>query len=371
MQTDLAAPLAAADLPRETAGGRDISPFEFWSNWLFYPPIALQWLALGLRYGDLSLLTAANPAITAGGLSGEAKTETLDLVAGPAREFVAPYGVMHTAAATGPDDLATAEAAMAAAAITYPIVAKPNYGCNGTGVRLIRDAAALARYLAEFPRRAAVVLQEYVPWEGEAGVFYIREPGAAHGRITSITLKHALFVTGDGRSTLRELILADRRAARLSELYFRRFADRLDSVPAAGARERLVFVGNHCKGSVFRDATSEATPELLARVEAILGSMPEFHFGRLDVRYESVAALRRGEGFRIIEINGVGAEATHVWDPDFTLWQAWRVEFAHYRAAWRIAAANRARGFRSTGTLAMWRLFRRERRLMASYPLND
>jgi hypothetical protein len=369
MQSQLAAPFAASVRP--AARSRDISPFEFWPNWLFYPPILLQWLWLGLRHGDLSLLTAANPALTAGGLSGEAKTETLDQVSGAARDLVAPYAVINTAATIGPADLAAAEAAMGAAAISYPIVAKPNYGCNGTGVRLIEDAAALSRYLGDFPRATAVVLQTFVPWEGEAGVFYIREPGAVRGRISSITLKFPMHVTGDGRSTLRQLILADRRAAKLADEYFDRFRDRLDTVLPAGTHHRLVFVGNHCKGSIFRDATAEATPDLLARVEAILGSMPEFHFGRLDVRYESLAALRRGEGFRIIEINGVGSEATHVWDPDFSLWQAWRAEFAHYRAAWRIAAANRKRGFKSVGTRAMWRLWRRERRMMASYPLND
>ncbi len=48
--------------------GRILSPFEFWPDWIFYTPVVLQWIALGLRYGDFSLPSSANPAIAVGGL---------------------------------------------------------------------------------------------------------------------------------------------------------------------------------------------------------------------------------------------------------------------------------------------------------------
>ena len=203
---------------------------------------------------------------------------------------------------------------MAAAAIAYPVVAKPDIGCNGTGVRLLRGRDDLARYLAEFPRGERVMLQEFVADEGEAGIFYVRHPDEASGRITSITLKHAPVVIGDGRSTLRQLMLADPRAGRVPQLYLPRLARRLHEVPRQGERVRLVFVGNHCKGSIFEDGTHLATPALTQAFERIARAMPGFHFGRIDVRFASLPALLRGEGFRIIEINGAGSEATHIWD---------------------------------------------------------
>ena len=52
---------------------RPLSFFEFWPDWLFYGPVAAHWIALGIRYGDFSLPTAANPTMTAGGLCGESK----------------------------------------------------------------------------------------------------------------------------------------------------------------------------------------------------------------------------------------------------------------------------------------------------------
>ena len=89
------------------------------------------------------------------------------------------------------------------------------------------------------------------------------------------------------------------------------------------------------------------------------------------MRFGSVQALARGEGFRVIEINGVGSEATHVWDPATSLTEAWRAQFHHYGAAFRIAAANRAQGHNPTRLRALWRHWRKQKRLMAAYPMND
>ena len=99
--------------------------------------------------------------------------------------------------------------------------------------------------------------------------------------------------------------------------------------------------------------------------------MPDFHFGRIDIRFASTAALRLGTGFRVIEINGVGSEPTHIWDPGTKLLDAWRTQFFHYGSAFRIGAANRRRGFSSSGLRAMIRDWKNQKRLMAIYPMND
>ncbi|MDX2291413.1 MULTISPECIES: hypothetical protein, partial [Streptomyces] len=100
------------------------------------------------------------------------------------------------------------------------------------------------------------------------------------GRLTSLTLKYPPSVTGDGRRTVRELIARDRRHARLHGRYGARLAALCDTIPASGEMVPLVFTGNHCKGSVFRDGTSLITPALTEAVEAIARDIPDFHFGR-------------------------------------------------------------------------------------------
>ncbi|HQT75584.1 MAG TPA: D-alanine--D-alanine ligase [Rhodopila sp.] len=347
--------------------GNPLSFFEFWPGWMFYTPVVVQWVLLGLRYGDFSLPTAANPRITTGGLCGESKLSILCQIGPDAAEMVAPAcGVLAR-----PDGAESAEAAMTANGLRYPVVAKPDIGCNGTGVRLLRDRAGLQRYLQDFPANEVVVLQKYVSEPNEAGIFYIRHPDEASGRITSLTIKKPPVVVGDGRSTLRALIMADERASKVPHLYLDRLAERLDTVPAQGESVQLVFVGNHCKGSIFQDGTSLVTPALTAAVDRLAHAIPEFYFGRIDVRFASTAALRRGTGFQVIEINGTGSEPTHIWDSRTKLLDAWRSEFFHYAQAFRIGAANRRRGFAPSGLKAMYRDWKNQRRLMAIYPLND
>ena len=346
---------------------KPLSFFEFWPGWLFYTPVVIHWLMLGLRYGDFSLPTAANPRITTGGLCGESKLAILRQVGSAGQDLVAPACGVRA----GRGGAADADAAMSAHGLAYPVVAKPDIGCNGTGVRLLRDRAAMQRYMAEFPAGETVVLQHYVGAPSEAGIFYIRHPGEPSGRITSLTLKQPPVVVGDGRSRLRDLILADERAGLVPHLYFDRLTDQLDTVLEAGETFQLVFVGNHCKGSIFQDGRDLITPALAAAIDRLAHAIPEFHFGRIDVRFESIAELRRGTGFKVIEVNGVGSEATHVWDPGTGLLDAWRAQFFHYGQAFRIGAANRRRGFRPSGVRAMYRDWVNQRRLMAQYPLND
>ncbi len=346
---------------------RAISPFEFLPGWITYGPVIVQWVALGLIWGDFSLPTAANPAIPTGGLCGERKTATLDAVRGPARDWIPAY----TTAIAGPDQGQAAEAALAAAGIELPVVLKPDIGCNGTGVRLIRDRATLAAALAAFPAGTELVLQRFVPYPGEAGLFYIRHPGEERGRITSVTLKYPPIVIGDGRRNLRTLIEADPRHGKLKHLYFTRLGARLDEVPTTGQHVQLVFAGNHCKGSIFRNGAAEITPALTARIDAIARAIPDFHFGRFDLRYTNLAALRRGEDFRIIEINGVGAEATHIWDPATSLRELWGAQLYHFGTAFRIGREMRRRGAKTSGLWRMAADWFLQLRVMRSYPMND
>ncbi len=353
-----------ASPPAEVAA---ISPLEFLPGWIVYGPVIAQWLALGLWHRDLSLPTAANPRISTGGLCGERKSSILALAGPMARPWIAPWTLLQT----GAHDVSRATGALRAAGLSLPLVMKPDIGCNGTGVRLVRDVAALAEALAEFPRGVWLMLQALVDLPGEAGIFYVRYPDAASGQITSLTLKTPPTVLGDGVSSLRALIAADARHKRLQGLYGARLGARLDEVPAEGVRVPLVFAGNHCKGSIFANGAAEITPALTARIESIARDMPDFHFGRFDVRFGSLAGLRRGEDFSIIEINGVGSEATHIWDPTTRLGAIWADQLRHYGAAWAIGATMRRRGARPSGLRAMYRDWMVQRRLMRRYPVND
>src|SRR3546814_9271367 len=74
----------------------------------------------------------------------------------------------------------------------------------GYGVRLVRGPAELGAYLEGFPAGEAFILQDYVDWQGEAGVLYVRLPGEPAGRIFSLGFRSFPHVVGDGRSRSEE-----------------------------------------------------------------------------------------------------------------------------------------------------------------------
>jgi hypothetical protein len=357
-------------MPPLDESGAPLSFFEFWPMWAFYPPVMLYAAWQMLRHRGVLLPTAANPHFPGGGFFGESKAEILALARAHIGEWVAPFVALDRRGAAheqGPQALQ----ALADAGIALPVVAKPDLGCRGAGVKLVRSAADLVAYLEAYPAGARLILQRLVPHEGEAGVFYCRRPGEAAGRIVSITLKYFPHVHGDGRRTLRELILADPRAGRLPHLYLHRHAARLAEVPAAGEAVRLAFAGSHSRGAIFRNGSHLVTPAMQARFEALARSLPEFHFGRFDLRFADFAELQQGRNFTIVEINGAGAESTHIWDRRTSLLQAWRDLMRQYRWLFEIGAANRRRGFAPMKLADFMAAYRREKRLTPLYPPTD
>ena len=361
-------------MPALETDGPALSFFEFWPMWAFYPPVMLYAVWLMLRYRGILLPTVANPSFPGGGFYGESKAEILALATRHVPEWVAPFIRLQRPDAPAGDAASECDAALAAlsaANLSLPVVAKPDLGCRGAGVKLVRTPADLLAYIDRFPSGAAFLLQRLVPFEGEAGVFYCRRPGEPRGHIVSITLKYFPHVTGDGQRTLRELILADPRAGQLSHLYLRRHTARLDEVLRAGASIRLAFAGSHSRGAIFRNGTHLVTPQMEARFDAIAQAMPEFHFGRFDVRFADFEQVQRGEGFTILEVNGAGAESTHIWDRRTGLLQAWRDLMRQNRWLFEIGAANRARGFKPMSLAAFRRDYRREKLLTPQYPATD
>jgi hypothetical protein len=143
-------------------------------------------------------------------------------------------------------------------------------------------------------------------------------------------------------------------------------------VPGAGARFPLVTSGNHCQGTLFKDGRRLATEALLERLDALADGFSGLHIGRFDLRAPDLAALQRGEGFQIVELNGATAEATHIYDPDFGPVRgpviAYRTLFAQWSLVFRVAAANRAAGARPLGVRELGRRLLAFRSAAKSHP---
>jgi hypothetical protein len=364
----MTAPTLHRGMPPLDTSGKPMSFFEFWPMWLFYAPLApyLAWLAVRFRGALLPLL--ANPGFPAGGLVGESKSDILTSARSGLGDRIAPFITIERSDASIAAQAQAALAAAERAGLRLPLVAKPDIGCRGAGVRVMRSVADIYDYICAFPAKERFLLQRLIDQDAEAGVFYVRPPGRAQGEIISLTLKYFPHVIGDGVSTVRQLILADSRAGPLAHLYLDRQQGKLETVLADGEPLRLAFAGSHSRGAIFRDGSDLITPEMTRAFHDIAARIPGFHFGRFDVRFSDYHALQRGEGFTILEINGAGAESTHIWDRRTRLSDAYRALMRQYRLMFEIGAANRRQGVRPPRLVDFWRMYRREKQLVPLYP---
>ncbi len=344
------------------------SYFEFWPPVLFYAPVAVYYAWLALKYRSATLPTAANPSIYSGGMIKESKSKILELVPESHRCWLPHYTTLERTTESIDTLVDRAYAALNDAGLAFPVVAKPDEGQRGDGVQVIRDDGGLRAYLAAFPPGLPIIFQELVDEPLEAGVLYYRYPNAETGDVLSITTKKFPAVTGDGISTLRELILADDRAYVIQDVYLNRHRLELERVLDPGERFPLVFAGNHKQGAIFLNGCDQRTPELVARFDEISKAIPGFYFGRYDVRFSDKDAFSRGNGFRILEINGAGAEATHIWDARTTLREAYRTLFNQFRILFAIGDANRRAGAKPMGALQFLRDFRGYLAQSTAYP---
>jgi membrane protein DedA with SNARE-associated domain/pimeloyl-ACP methyl ester carboxylesterase len=333
---------------------RRLTRWEFWPRWAFYPPVVVYVAGLALRHRQPLLFTAVNPAIPAGGFVGESKSGILNGLSGRP-ELVAPWTLVP-ASVPPPERATRALAFHDRHGGTWPLVLKPDIGERGSGVAVVRSAAEVEAYLAR--AEGDTIVQVFAPG-AEFGVFYVRMPGEPGGRIFSITEKRFPTVYGDGRTPLEDLILRDDRAVCMAPFYLRRHAQHLTWVPAAGEAVPLVELGTHCRGAAFFDGGWVKTPALEAAIDGLSRHYEGFWFGRYDIRCTSIEEFQAGRNFRVVELNGGTAEATHIYDPKTRLGAAYRTLFEQWRLLFAIAAANVARGARPATLSEVVQLMRR------------
>lgn len=341
--------------------------WEFWPAWLFYLPVTLFCLWLGLRHRGFALPAIANVNQRNGGIVGESKMAILEELMRTSPEYTAESYLIP--AGTASERFSNIRRRFEEKALCLPFVLKPDVAQRGAGFRRIESFEQARQYLAAVS--LPLILQRYAPGPKEAGIFYYRFPHEETGHIFAITRKRFPFVVGDGRLTVRELIESDPRASFIAGTYLRRFATGADDVLPAGERLRLVEAGNHCQGCIFSDGGDLKSEELRAAIDGISRKLPGFFVGRYDVRYESDEQLRAGEGFTIVELNGAGSEATNIYDERNTLWSAYATLYRQWSLVYQIGAANRDRGYQPPTPLAVFRDWSASARKAVQLPISD
>jgi hypothetical protein len=307
--------------------------WEYWPFGVLQGPVFIYWLLLALKERSIFFFSASNPGILSGGMMGESKSEVLDLIP---RELK-PKTYLIKLPATSENIINE----MNRHKLSFPVIFKPDLGERGWMVQKIESKEDIEKYLEKI--RINFVIQEFVDLPLEFGVFYIRYPNQPHGRVTSITMKRFLSVTGDGNRTLRELILSLDRAKLQWETLKQAYRNDLDLVLPEGQQKELVSIGNHCLGTTFLNANHLITPKLNSSFDNISQKVRGFYFGRFDLRCTSLEDLEAGN-VKIVELNGCGAEPAHIYHPGSSFWRGMATLFAHVHNMYRISSINHSMG---------------------------
>ncbi|MEO0570805.1 MAG: D-alanine--D-alanine ligase [Bacteroidota bacterium] len=312
-----------------------LTHWEYWPFTLIYYPMFPVWLYFSVKARSFFFFNAANPTMKNGGMAMESKMDIYENI--PDRYIPTTFLVKKGA------NIDLVLKRIEQNAIKFPCIAKPDIGMKAFAVEKLFSVEDLKLYLAKTPSNFLV--QEFIPYQKEVGIFYVRYPGETKGRITGIVSKEFLSVTGDGKSSLLELIKKDARShLQLKILRKRLMAEELHSILREGELKVLVPYGSHTRGAKFVDMTHLVNPKLEETINTICTQIKGFYYGRLDVLYDTFEGLTEGKNFSIIELNGAGSECTHIYDPKHSLLFAWREITKHWNHLCNISIINHRNG---------------------------
>ena len=281
-----------------------LTQWEHWPTFMFYAPLFPFFLYKIFKAGNPVYFLVTNPGILYSGCGSESKFKTLKLIPEEFRpksifiEKESPFNIILDG--------------MKSEGICYPIIVKPDIGFRGYLVKKIDTQKELKDYFSKI--KTAVILQEFIDFENEIGVFYHRIPGEQKGEITSITVKKYLTLTGDGKKILSELIQSDERAFLYFDLLKKIHKENMEMIIPKGEKKILSFIGNHSKGTQFLDGKNMINNELKHVIDKLNHQIKDWFYGRIDLKYKTKEDLFIGENFKIIEINGIISEPTHIYD---------------------------------------------------------
>ncbi|MEO1013031.1 MAG: D-alanine--D-alanine ligase [Bacteroidota bacterium] len=313
-----------------------LTHWEYWPLWAIYYPLFPVWLYLSAKARSFFFFNAVNPSMKNGGMAMESKMEIYENIP---RKYI-PNTFLVKKGTT----LHAVSEQIKKRNIQFPCIAKPDIGMKAFAVEKLYGEEDVQRYLEKTP--SDFLVQEFIPYRKEVGIFYVRYPGESKGKITGIVAKDFLTVKGDGRSSLLELIKQDPRShIQLDALRERLGESELATIPEKGLEHILVPYGSHTRGAKFLDRTHLNNAELEKTLNTICAQIDGFYYGRLDILCSSFDSLSKGKDFKVIEVNGAGSEATHIYDPKHSLFFAWGEIIRHWNHMCNISIINHKKGY--------------------------
>lgn len=326
-----------------------------WETWHYlgkYIPIMPVWLWYCFRSRSCWFFTPSNPTLTFGGFEGESKKEMFDQL--PPRTY--PKSI-YISPSLPFEEL---EKLVSLNGFEYPLAVKPDVGMMGFMFRKIDSSDKLRIYHEKMP--VDYIIQDLIRYPLEVSVFYYRFPNEIKGTITGFLKKEFLTVTGNGRSTLWELMVDYPRVRFRLEEMRSKHKGRLNDILDQGEVYYLSNALNLSRGGKLVSLAHEKDENLLKVFDGLSHYTEHFYYGRYDIKCASVEDLKKGKNFYILEYNGCGAEPHHIYGDGNTLIQAYKIVLQHWKMLYRISTYNHARGIRYWTFQQGWQFLKNAKR---------
>ena len=288
--------------------------YEFWPFWVFYLPAYFYYFYLALKSRKWVYFSVLNPCMNFGGAFLSSKNKALQNIP---KEWVPKTLLVNPG-----EDFLRIKKGLQKEKIEFPLIVKPDMGERGKGVEIIPKLSDLENHIASLPKEPYLI-QEYIEYPLELGIlFYWDLEGKP--QISSIGSKSFCHVTGNGKDLLKVLIKKNPRLATRIPLLKKRFQKEWERILPKDKRLLIEPIGNHNRGTTFLDGQSYYSKEMLDWAANCARQIPGFDYGRFDIKIKNKNAFKRKKDIKIMEVNGVNSEPIHIYDPNYSIWNAYR-----------------------------------------------
>ncbi|MFK7000837.1 ATP-grasp domain-containing protein [Flavobacterium oreochromis] len=307
-----------------------LTHWEYWPFQVLYIPIYFLWIYYALRSRSLFFFNAVNPTIKNGGFFNESKNEIYKLI--PQKYYPKTHLINHKESI---DNLNNHT-------LSFPFIVKPDIGLRGSAVKRIYSLDELKHYHKNV--QFNYLIQELIPFSNEIGIFYVRFPNEKQGRITGIVSKEFMIIKGDGKNSIEKLIKQDPRYELQLNTLKKELGSKIQDILPKGEVYNLVPFGNHCRGTKFLDISHKISEKLTKVIDTMCQQIDGFYYGRMDLMYNTWDELENGKNFMIVELNGSASEPTHIYDPNHSIFFAWKEIARHITYMYQISQENHTKG---------------------------
>lgn len=307
---------------------------EYWNANIYTLPIIFYGTYLAAKARSPLFFTAANPTIPTGGMVGENKADISRWIPPPYRPKNAVVQIT--------DSVEVIQNIIEKADMKFPIILKPVIGCRGLMVEKANTIEEANEHILRFPTN--FLLEEYVDYPVEAAVLYWKNPETGKSGIQSVAGKKFLSVVGNGKETVRCLLMQNPRGILQIHRLEKEKPDLLKTVPQSGEKLLVEPIGNHCRGTQFINYNHLINEDMVAAFDKIQADLPGCYVFRLDLKAPSIADLQAGRNIKILEINGVGSDPAHIYDPNIPFFEIWAGYIRLWKKIYEVSTALHRQG---------------------------